>query len=199
MENADASMTEKESFLLITSMINKARNRYSESGMLYRLWGWLIFICCVIQFVGLYFFHNPKVYYAWYSTWALFLYQVYYVWSGKAKGKVRMYTGEIIMYVWIVFIISYALIVYILLMAKAADAISPMILMSFGMPTFLSGVILKFKPLKVGGIFCWVLAAIAIFVTYDFQFLLMAAAVAVAWIIPGQLLHQKHKREQNGI
>lgn len=196
MENNEIRMTENESILLITSMINKAKNRYSENGFLYLLWGWLIFVCCMIQFVSIHFFNYTKVYYAWYSTWALFIYQLYYMNKNKKTRKVRMYTGEIIGSIWLVFIITYALLVYILVYIKAPAGISPAILTIFGMPTFLSGIILKFKPLIIGGICCWILAFISPFANYDYQYLLMAIAVFAAWIIPGHLLNRNFKKEK---
>jgi len=199
MESSEIKMSEKESMELITSMINKAKNGYSENGILYLLWGWLVFICCLIQFIGLHFFNYPQVYYVWYSTWILFLYQMYYIRKNKKSRRVRMYTGEIIGFIWLVFIITYFLLLYILLMVKAPDAISPAILTIFGMPTFLSGIILKFKPLAIGGICCWILALLSPFVLYEYQYLLMAIAVASGWIIPGYMLHQKYKKEKNGI
>lgn len=194
MESGEIKMSEKESMELITSMINKAKNRYSENGVLYLLWGWLIFICCLIQFISIHFFNYPKAYYVWFSTWLLFIYQLYYMQKKKKNRKVKMYSGEIIGYVWLVFIITYALLVYILVYIKAPAGISPVILTIFGMPTFLSGIILKFKALKIGGISCWILAFISPFVSYDYQFLLMACTVAAGWIIPGQLLNQKFKK-----
>ena len=189
-------MSEKESMELITSMINKAKNCYSENGVLYLLWGWLVFICCIIQFISIHFFNYPKAYYVWFSTWILFIYQLYYMQKRKKNRKVKMYSGEIIGYVWLVFIITYALLVYILIYIKAPAGISPAILTIFGMPTFLSGIILKFKALKIGGICCWILAFVSPFVSYDYQYLLMACALVAAWIIPGHLLNQKFKKEK---
>lgn len=195
MEN-EIRMSENEAILLITSMINKAKSRYSENGVLYLLWGWLIFICCMIQFVSIHFFNYTKVYYAWYSTWALFIYQLYYMNKNKKIRKVRMCTGEIIGSIWLVFIITYALLIFILVYIKAPAGISPAILTIFGMPTFLSGIILKFKALIIGGICCWILAFISPFANYDYQYLLMAIAVFAAWIIPGHLLNQNFKKEK---
>jgi hypothetical protein len=194
MERDEVKMTESEGLLLITSMINKAKNRYTENGVLYLLWGWLIFTCCIIQFLSTHFFNFPKAYYVWYATWGLFIYQVFYVKKRNKSRKVIMYTGEIIGYVWLVFIITYALLVFILVYLKVPEAILPAILTVFGMPTFLSGVILKFKPLKIGGICCWILAIISPFVSFEYQYLLMACAVAAGWIIPGHLLNQKFKK-----
>ncbi|MGH2646334.1 MAG: hypothetical protein ACRDE8_02160, partial [Ginsengibacter sp.] len=179
MNSEEKQMTEAESLQLISAMINKAKNRFNESGTLYLLWGWLIFFCCIVQFVGLHFLNYDKVYYVWYSTWLLLIYQFFYISKRKRNRKVKMYTTEIIMFVWIVYFITYALLVFILIYNNAISCINPAILATYGMPAFLVGVILKFNPLKVGGICCWLLAIAAPFVTYEYQFLLIAVAVII--------------------
>ena len=193
--NPEERMSESESLQLITSMINKAKNRFSETGTLYLLWGWLIFTCCIVQFVGLHFFNYEKVYFVWYSTWLLLIYQFFYIAKRKRNRRVKMYTSEIIIFVWIVFIITYALLVFILIYNNAISCLNPAILATYGMPTFLIGIILKFKPLKIGGICCWLLAFASPFVNYDYQFLLMACAVIIAWVVPGYHFQQKFKKE----
>lgn len=81
--------------------------------------------------------------------------------------------------------------------------IDPMILVLYGMPTFLSGVILKFRPLIIGGICCWLLAIVSPFVDNDFQLLLLATGVCAGWIIPGYILRNRFKKNiantNNGI
>jgi hypothetical protein len=58
----------------------------------------------------------------------------------------------------------------------------------------LSGIILRFKPLIVGGIGCWILSIAAMLIdNYDYQFLLIPLAMIIAWIIPGYLLRAKYK------
>src|SRR6185312_5552020 len=124
MKPEEVQMTEAESLQLITSMINKAKNRFTESGTLYLLWGWLIFICCIIQFVGLHLFHYNEVYFVWYSTWLLLIYQFFYVAKIRKRRRVKMYTGEIVLYVWITYIIIYALLVFILVYNNAVSSIN---------------------------------------------------------------------------
>ena len=63
------------------------------------------------------------------------------------------------------------------------------------MPTFLSGVILKSYALKIGGVFCWLLAILSVFINPEFQSLLITIAVVVAWIIPGYILKENLKKE----
>jgi hypothetical protein len=54
--------------------------------------------------------------------------------------------------------------------------------------TFISGKLLKFTPLVVGGIINWILACIAGYLHYDYQMLLTAVAILTSYIIPGHLL-----------
>jgi hypothetical protein len=43
----------------------------------------------------------------------------------------------------------------------------------------------------IGGIFNWILAIASIFVHFDYQLLLAAAAILTSYIIPGHLLGTK--------
>ena len=195
MENSEMNMTEKESFELITSMINKAKNRVGETGTLYLLWGWLIFMCCTVQFVGLHFFHFENIFYVWFLTWLMLIYQIFFLSKEGKKRKVKTYTGEINGFVWLVFFICLMLVIFIGSFLKKYEVINPILLVLYGMPTFLSGIILKFKPLIIGGICCWVLSIISVFIPADYQLLFVAVAVIAAWIIPGYILKQNFKKE----
>jgi len=186
---------EEQGLAIITGMINRAKNHFGETGTLYLLWGWVIFICCMTQFIAIHFFHSEKAYFIWYLTWLAAIYQIYYLVRRNKNEKVKTYTGDIIGFVWMTFFICAMSVIFILIRNKAYESIDPCILVLYGMPTFLSGAILKFRALKIGGIVCWLLAIAASFVDYEFQLLLLSLAVACAWIIPGYLLRSKHKLE----
>ena len=64
----------------------------------------------------------------------------------------------------------------------------------YGMPTFLSGITLRFRPLIYGGIACWLLSIIACFINYEFHLLVLALAVVIAWVIPGYILRARYKK-----
>ena len=195
MESNELKMSEKESIELIASMINKAKGRVNETGTLYLLWGWLILFCCIIQFIGLHFFNYINSYYIWFSTWILLFYQFFYIGKRKNVSKVKTYTGEINGFVWLVFFICLMLVIFIASYLKKYEMINPVILVLYGMPTFLSGIILKFKALIIGGICCWILSILSVFILGDYQLLLVSAAVISAWIIPGYILKQNFKKE----
>jgi hypothetical protein len=193
MANIEHKMTEKESLELITSMINQAKEKVNESGTLYLLWGWLILFCCIVQFVGVEFFNDSNVYLVWLLTWVVLIVQVFYLWRKRKRIRVKTYMREVNAYVWLVFFISLMLLFFIESRFNAYKVFNPLLLMMYGMPTFLSGIILKFKPLVIGGICCWILSIIAVFTPIDYQVLLVGLSIISGWIIPGYILRSTSK------
>ena len=196
-ENIEEQFSPQESFAVIQNMIETAKNQFSENGHLYLLWGWVVFICSVSQFILLSVYHYQYHYMVWVLTWVVFIYQIFYLVKEKRRAKVRTYSGNIIGFIWMVFVILMFLFAY-LFGQYFGDAyykmMSPIFLALYGMPTFLSGIILKFKPLVVGGVGCWVLSIIALYIPYDYQLLLCSAAMVIAWIIPGYMMRAKYKK-----
>ena len=122
-------------------------------------------------------------------------FQIFYLRKVRKTRRTKTYTSEINAFVWIVFFICMILVIFICNVSKKYEIINPLLLVLYGMPTSLSGVIIKFKPLIIGAICCWILAAVSPFINMDYQLILVATAVIVAWIIPGYLLRQKFKKE----
>jgi membrane-associated HD superfamily phosphohydrolase len=195
MENND--MNASQSLLIIEAMINKAKNRFSENGFLYLLWGWVIFICGIAQFV-LIKLHNPHHPYVWMATWVTVIIQMIYLAKQKKRVRVKTYTDDIIKYVWIVFSVLLVMMIFLIqinLGVKNFYFINICFLALYGMPTTLSGVILKFKPLVLGGIGCWCIAIASSFIPTQYHPLLLSLAVIIAWIVPGYLLRIRYKKE----
>lgn len=190
----EQNLSEKESLALIASMINKAKSQVSEDGFLYIIWGWVILICCAVQFLSDHFFHFPKVYYIWFSTYAVIIFQIIYLIRKKKSGIAKTYTEEINGFVWIAFAIGAILMVFICIRFEATQLVLPLLLVFYGLPTFLSGAILKFTPLMIGGICCWILAFVSSFIAFEYSLILIAVAVIAAWLIPGYLLQIKYKK-----
>lgn len=186
-----------QSILIIEEMINKAKNRFSENGFLYLLWGWVVFICGTGQFIMM----QLKVkqhYLIWLLTWVAVIIQFIYLAKKKNSQRVVTYTDDIIKYVWLSFVMMGVIFGFLIGKRLAPEQFffyNLSFLVLYGMPTFLSGIILKFKPLVMGGIGCWLIAIAAAFIPETYHSLLFAAAVVIAWIIPGYLLRSKYKKE----
>ena len=185
----------KDSLLLIDSMINQAKNRFSENGFLYLLWGWLILFCSTGHFIllKLQLFKHPEI--IWASCWLAVIFQIVYLVRKKKKETVKTYSDEIIGNIWMCFGICMMVLSIIVSRNNLWMYMYPIILMLYGIPTFLSGVAMQFKPLKIGGISCWALAILSTFILPIYYLLLLAAAVLIAWIIPGYLLRKKFKNQ----
>lgn len=189
--------THSQSLELIQTMINKARNKYSENGFAYLLWGWAVFVCSVTQFILLRLQYTHH-YVVWFAMWLVFIFQMIYVRRRKKQNKVRTYTDEILSYVWITFAILMFLFGFMfgqIMGMEYYKYFNTALLALYGMPTFLSGIILKTRALVIGGIGCWVLSLVGPFVPYDYQLLMISLAVVIAWIIPGYILQSKYKKD----
>jgi hypothetical protein len=192
----ESKFTAEQSLQLIGHMINQAKGRFSENGHLYLLWGWAVLICSIAQFILMYYIKFEQHYIVWLAMWVVFLYQVVYLRKRKKKEKVKTYTDEIMAAVWITFVVLMILFGFLfgrLLGEEYYRFINPGFLALYGMPTVISGTILRFRPLILGGIFCWLLALISTVTAYPYQLLLLGAAVIAAWIIPGYLLRNRYK------
>jgi hypothetical protein len=193
MENE--KMEPVQSLKLIESMINKAKNRFTENGHLYLLWGWVVLICSVGHFAAIRWnlFDRPE--WIWGLTWVAFLYQTVYMVRQKKIIRVSTYTDDIIKAIWLVFV-SCGIILG-LVVSKVGDWVTmyPLILMLYGIPTTLSGTVLRFRPLIAGGIICWILSIISVFIPLLYNLLMVSLAVIAAWIIPGYLMKQKFAKE----
>lgn len=106
--------------------------------------------------------------------------------------------SEILSYVWQVFLVLLLLATFLFSMLSEVDRykfLYSFILLLYGMPTFLSGKILRFTPLVVGGMCCWILSLVSAYLPYEYQILCLAFAVIVAWIVPGYLLRKRYNFE----
>jgi hypothetical protein len=130
----------------------------------------------------------------WGVTWVVAVYMIIYLRSRDRKRKVKTYTDELLGYVWLAFVIMMVITFFLLqnFVPQFWKYNFLFILLCYGMPTFLSGIILQFRPLIIGGITCWVLSALAGFVGFAYHPLFVSAAVVVAWIIPGYILKDRY-------
>ncbi len=192
MTTQNENLSPADSLQLINSMINQAKNRFSENGFLYLLWGWLVFFCSIAHFILLKmdFFKHPEI--IWVSCWLAVIFQVVYLSRRKKKENVKTYSENIINYIWMSFGICMLVIFIIVSKTNNWYIINSLILLLYGTPTFLSGIAMQFKPLVIGGIVCWGLAIVSVFVMPIYVLLLLSTAVIVAWIIPGYLLRKKY-------
>ena len=192
----DKKISAQESLQLIEGMIQKAQNKFVENGTLYLLWGWVVLFCAITQYILIIYTNYSKPEIVWSLTWLVVIFQIFYLSKQEKNKTVKTYTDELIGYVWMVFGFTMLIVGFILGKNNSWTSLYPIIIGLYGMPTFLSGAIMKFKPLKIGAICCWFLAIFAVFVPLQYSLLLIAVAVIVAWIVLGYLLRKKFNQEK---
>jgi hypothetical protein len=189
----EENFTPQESLSLIQSMISKTKKDLSDSSIYFLVWGWITLIACTGQFVLKHIFDYEKHYLVW---WLVVVGIIFSAWYGtkqdKAK-KVRTYVGDSIKYLWIGMGIAYFVLSMILSRYGWDKIVFPFFIMLYGLGTFVSGNIIQFRPLVVGGILAFALAISSAFVEYDYQMLFAAAAILVSYIIPAYMLRHKNK------
>jgi len=96
-------------------------------------------------------------------------------------------------YVWTGIGISFFVLSFIITNAEGGWINAwPFFILFYGLGTFISGRILKFSPLVIGGIFNWILAIVCTYIDFDYQLLVAAAAILTSYIIPGYLLRSNN-------
>jgi len=187
----DKTISEQEGFLLIQQMIQATKTRISEDGFMYLLWGWLVLIASLTQFVLIQMQSNYNGL-AWLLMPVGAVISVVYSRRQSKSQTVRTYVDEFMGYLWGAF--GASLFIVLASTAKLGLASTyPMVLVLYGIATFVSGGVLKFRPLMFGGVACWVLSIVSMFLPFEFQLLALAAAVLIAYVIPGYLLRQQYK------
>jgi hypothetical protein len=194
-------MNEHQAFEIIDSMIHSAKKEIKDNGFYYSLWGWMVFIAALSDYVMLVFLQNED--HAW--PWAILMPLagiITAVVSLRERKKVRQaktYLDEVMKYAVTAFAISLFIVCFIMPMTDANwRSFYPTIMVIYAIWLFISGGALKFRPLIVGGLINWAMAALAFFTTYDNQLLLMAFAVLTGYIIPGYLLNKEFKKHVQG-
>jgi hypothetical protein len=189
MENEEKLMTSEESLEVIRAMINKSVVNLRHSSFHLLFWGWLIFVCSLSEFLLWKFTDYATPWYVWYFVVpGIFVSLIY----GFVKGrKEHVYTYATGIYVWAWMAFLFSSIVFFIVHSNNMEGVSKYMLLMVAMPTFISGVVLKFKPLIWGAVSFWVLAIVAHFGGSTISGLAMPVAMITGYLVPGYLLRKK--------
>jgi hypothetical protein len=215
----DKPLSEKESLALITAMINKAKDAYQDTGISAMMWGAVIAVCSLVRLSEIHFdFRLPFDIYL--LTLVMIIPQIFITIREKKKRKVKSYDETFIDYLWLGFGVCIFLMVHVINLVAASwrpvaqeyqklagaapsfhfyEFIMPLFLILYGMPTFVTGAACKFRPMLLGGIFCWVCSVITVYTSVKIDLLLVAVSAILAWFVPGLIMekeYRNYKKEQ---
>lgn len=179
------SLSSEESLEIITQMIETAKGNIRGSGFYFLFWGWVVIAGNLGHFYLMEFTDVEHPYAVWLITIPAWIISMLYGYRQSATEKVQTYSGKLIMWMWIAFTICLVILIF---SGKFGELIPPVILLIAGIPTFMSGLILKFRPLIYGGSSFWIFSVIAFSVEPSYSLLVSAMAIAVGYLIPGYKL-----------
>jgi hypothetical protein len=182
----------QQSLELIQSMIAKTKQNLGSNRTYFLLWGWVSFLAILGQFVLKVLLLYPRHYLVWLIVIPTVLVTIIYAARHQKAQSVRTYIGESMSSLWTGIGVSFFILSMIITRLEGGWLNAwPFYILFYGLGTFVSGRILKFTPLVIGGIFNWVLAIVSLYVAFDYQLLLAATAILTSYIIPGHLLGSK--------
>jgi hypothetical protein len=210
--NQPENFSEVDSLKLITEMINKTKQSFHDTGFGPIMWGSVVTFCALVSFCS-YQFNFKLPFDIWLLVFVAIVPQVIYSFNESKRKKVKTYNDIALDFTWIafgitMFVIGFAInflvkdyssipnIVTVRGDFRLSNHFTAFYLMIYAIPTFITGGIMKFKPMIWGGVLCWVLAIVSCFTDSKLDMLFTAIAATCAWLIPGLLIN-KHSRERN--
>lgn len=193
MKTADKDFDPEESLAIIRTMIEATKASIKDSSHYFLLWGWATMIGCIIQYVLLNIVHYKHHYYAWFITLVALVIHFMFIIRDSKTESVKTYISQANSYLWMA--IGFSFMVLAFIFSRIGWQYSfPFYILFYGLGTSVSGALLQFKPMVLGGASCFVFAAVAAYIPYDLQILLTAFAILVSYIIPGYLLRLRHRQ-----
>jgi hypothetical protein len=186
-------MSGEESLKIITEMINRTKINIRQGSFHLLFWGWLIFSCSLSEYFLWKFTDLLSPWYVWFFVIPGVFVSIIYGYLKGRQEKVITYATTIYVWTWIAFLIASVILTIILW--KTMWSFAPLILTMAAIPLFISGFIIKFKPLIAGAVTFWLFALVAHFGTPDITALAVPAGMLTGYLIPGYMLKRKVDHE----
>lgn len=175
-------------------MIEAARTSFSDDSVYYLLWGYAVMIACIAQYLMMTVFHYEHHYISWAVVIPITLIAYFIIgYKDMKRQKVKTFVGEASGYLWTAVGFSFFALSFILSKAGYEHAF-PFYILLYGIGTYVSGRLLSFKPMAIGGAACLVLAVVTAYLIYELQILAAALAILISYIIPGHMLRRRYRR-----
>jgi hypothetical protein len=192
METNEKKLTVEESIEIIQQMISNTKTSLSDNSIYFLMWGWLSIVASLGNIILLKTSVGNYSYYIWFLLPLVGIpLSIYY--KKRNPDKTETYLGFFIQMLWtgagitsmVMFVLMFFVYFPILLM----------FLLLIGTIVFVSGTVMKFKPLIAGAIFFWIGAiCCAFFKNSSEQLLIYAISIFLGYIIPGYMLKFQYKK-----
>lgn len=190
----EENFSEKESLKLIAEMMGKVKRSYVTKGTASIVWGILIVTCSLFTWAEAVYKFNVG-----FDIWLLLilalLIQIYFSIKERRSKKFVSHDEQTMTYVWTTFGICIFILSFYNSRFGGSNS-ATLVMMLYGIPTFITGGVFKFRPMILGGLICWIITVLSVFTSFATDMLLMASCGLFAWLIPGIILWNKHQKRK---
>jgi len=190
MQPDHENLSAQQSLDIITAMIRQAKGNVSSNSFYFLLWGWTIAVANMGVFVMFRFTEvkDPTIMFS--ITIVSAVISLVYGARQSRRSKSTTILDAANMWIWI----GYGVICFtIAAFGRQINwQVNPILITVAAVPTFVTGIMLRFKPLMFGGAALWLSGIILFLVPIDIQFLVAAIAITIGYLVPGYLLRKSN-------
>jgi hypothetical protein len=184
---SEKELSKEESLKLITDMIGQAKRNYSKSGSFYfLLWGWVVMIANLGHYILSTYQLTEHPYIVWLLTFPAAIISAVRGYNEDRRSIVKSHLDSLYGLIWLTMFIC--IIIMVVFVKDLHLILNPLILTLAGAGTFISGSMLRFRPLILGGVALWIASIVAFNTAINEQYLVAAVGIMAGYLIPGYLL-----------
>jgi hypothetical protein len=189
------NLTPEESLTIISKAIANFKMNYKESAAIFLLWGWILTLASFSSFIILKTLHDKEAYQLMglfsLGNWAVFIlfgFIIHFFMLRKIDRDKKMYSylDTHIKKLWQVAVASFFVGTLLCIILEINPP--PIMLLIAGLATTTSGLLIKFRPVIIGGIAFFGFSIATAFVTNEYISLITCAAIVSGYLIPGYYL-----------
>jgi hypothetical protein len=193
MENNN--LTPEESFSIINKAIANFKMNYRETAKIFLFWGWVLALASLSNFIILKILYSRESYelIGLFSlcNWALFLligFIIMFFMERKINKdkKVFSYLESYFKNLWTVTAASFIIATFLCIKLEINPP--PIMLLIAGLATTTSGLLIKYRPVIIGGMAFFIFSLAATFVSNEYISLIVFVAIICGYLIPGYSL-----------
>lgn len=194
MENSQ-DFSAEQSLQVIRSMIEKAKQDVANNSFYLLLWGWLIFAAAILHFVLMKFTDFEYPFITWNLMWVGGIASIIKGIKDSKKTIVKTFLGEAMKYFGISQMILYAGLIFVFGRYNLWEISLPFYILMYASACFFMGSLLQFPLLKWTSLLCLPIIVVSLYISFQWQLLLLALAILISYIIPGHVLSTKEKHQ----
>jgi hypothetical protein len=189
------NLTPEESFGIINKAIANFKINYKENAQVFLLWGWILTFAGISNFIILKLMDSLEV---WehnglliLGNWVVFILVGFIIMSfmlrkiNKEK-KVHSHIDKFINNLWWVTVVSF--VTATILCFRLEIDPPPLMMLIAGLATTTTGLVIRFKPVIIGGMSFFLFSIATTFITNEYLALVVSAAIVCGYLIPGYFL-----------